>query len=410
MNFIPRVERSGPTPNESRISEQESQWLEQAQSGDTHALMQLWTKYERKLLIAINEVIKNREQAEDILQDVFIKVFRKIDSFNGESGFYSWAHSIAFHTALDKKRRVAEHRTVYYEAFQDGNSVERAENPESILATNDILDTHNPEALLLEKEAQQAEAAQVDQLTVAVAQLSPTLRETFELYHQKRTYKQIADEQKISMGTVMSRIYEAKRQLKRLLPNAELDEDLTLTDETLALLWEEHQADLYSKIVNVVKNEEIAQDILQDLFIKLSSQKDTINQERSFYAWAAKAANQTATAYRRNKTIRDQRLFIDDLSSTGHEMMTNILVDTATPENLWMRNEAEISLESTLTAIPEAIAALPTEYRFIVESFYNENKTITEISQLTGLTETNVKTRLFRAREKLRKYLEEKNT
>ena len=92
--------------------EEELQLITRARAGDTGAFSQLISRYEGKIFRLAMNITQNREDAEDVLQEAFIKAYQHLDQFQGNSRFYTWAVRIAVNQALMKLRKRRSDRTV----------------------------------------------------------------------------------------------------------------------------------------------------------------------------------------------------------------------------------------------------------------------------------------------------------
>lgn len=96
--------------------------IRKAQAGDSHAFSELVKRYEQTIYGFSFKVCRNKEKAEETLQDTFINVYRKLDQFNGESKFSTWLYSIVTNNCLMKRRkRKIDEDMVYLDAPPMGN-------------------------------------------------------------------------------------------------------------------------------------------------------------------------------------------------------------------------------------------------------------------------------------------------
>nr|WP_246034092.1 sigma-70 family RNA polymerase sigma factor [Thalassotalea mangrovi] len=86
-------------------SKQEQEWIELAQNGDRQAFQQLYQLHIGRVYALCVRMIADREQAEDVAQEVFVQVWLKLDKFRGDSKFSTWLHSVATNTALSHLRK-----------------------------------------------------------------------------------------------------------------------------------------------------------------------------------------------------------------------------------------------------------------------------------------------------------------
>src|SRR3989337_3286692 len=130
--------------------EVDQQLVERVQRGDKHAFDLLVSKYQRKLGRLISRFVRDPAEAEDVTQDAFIKAYRALPSFRGESAFYTWLYRIGINTAknylVTQGRRAptsTEADAEEAETFDDGEYLRDINTPESILAPKQIARTLN---------------------------------------------------------------------------------------------------------------------------------------------------------------------------------------------------------------------------------------------------------------------------
>lgn len=128
---------------EPAVRDSDEQLVARVQKGDKRSFDLLVLKYQHKVLALVRRYVKDHAEAEDVAQESFVKAYRAIGSFRGDSAFYTWLYRIAVNTAknaLDaRKRRPASDvdiDEVEDYAFSDPLRVE--ENPENLLATQDV--------------------------------------------------------------------------------------------------------------------------------------------------------------------------------------------------------------------------------------------------------------------------------
>jgi len=196
-----------PQQSERAMSEREVDQIlvERAQGGDQYAFDQLVSKYQRKLGRLLARFIRDPVEVEDVSQEAFIKAYRALPAFRGESAFYTWLYRIGINTA--KNYLMAQGRRA---PTSTGHDAEEAEGFEDASLLRDI---NTPESLLLSKQIGQtvnaAMEALPDELRSAI-----TLREIEGL-----SYEEIADAMDCPIGTVRSRIFRAREAVaSRLRP------------------------------------------------------------------------------------------------------------------------------------------------------------------------------------------------
>ncbi|MFN0037984.1 MAG: RNA polymerase sigma factor RpoE [Burkholderiales bacterium] len=181
--------------------------VERAQRGEKQAFELLVAKYQRKLGRLLSRFIRDPAEVEDVAQEAFIKAYRALPSFRGDSAFYTWLYRIGINTAknyLVAMGRRAPTTTIAdneeAENFDDGGQLRELNTPEAELMTKQIAATVN-----------QAMDALPEELRTAI-----TLREI-----EGMSYEDIASVMDCPIGTVRSRIFRAREtiaaQLRPLL-------------------------------------------------------------------------------------------------------------------------------------------------------------------------------------------------
>jgi RNA polymerase sigma-70 factor, ECF subfamily len=182
--------------------------VERAKRGEVAAFEMLVVKYQRRIERLIGRMVRDVDLVQDIAQESFIRAYRALPQFRGDSAFYTWLYRIAVNTAkkalVDKKRDplVLESSLV---STDDGEEPSRAEN--------ELSDGETPEAVLASKEI----AATVN---AAIDALSEDLRQAIVLREiEGLSYEEIADVMNCPIGTVRSRIFRAREAIAtRLRP------------------------------------------------------------------------------------------------------------------------------------------------------------------------------------------------
>jgi RNA polymerase sigma-70 factor (ECF subfamily) len=185
--------------------EVDQQLVERAQHGDKHAFELLVSKYQRKLARLLSRFIRDSTEVEDVTQEAFIKAYRALPSFRGDSAFYTWLYRIGINTAKNylvamgrRAPTTTEIDSEEAEGFEDGDQLRDLNTPENELATRQIAETVN-----------QTLAELPDELRTAI-----TLREIEGL-----SYEDIANIMSCPIGTVRSRIFRAREAIAaRLRP------------------------------------------------------------------------------------------------------------------------------------------------------------------------------------------------
>lgn len=176
--------------------------VQRVQQGDRRAFDQLVQRYQHKVLKLVMRYVRNHAEAEDVAQEAFLKAYRAIQSFRGDSAFYTWIYRIAINTAKNALV-AAKRRPVDYDLdLQDAEHVERSGR---------LRDDATPESLLLTDEIR----ATVDS---AIAALPEDLRRAVILReYDGLSYEEIAEVMGCPVGTVRSRIFRAREAIDRQL-------------------------------------------------------------------------------------------------------------------------------------------------------------------------------------------------
>jgi RNA polymerase sigma-70 factor (ECF subfamily) len=179
--------------------EVDQQLVERAQRGDKHAFELLVTKYQRKLGRLLSRMVRDPAEVEDVTQEAFIKAYRALPAFRGDSAFYTWLYRIAINTA--KNYLVAMGRRAPTTTEFDHEDAENFEEAEA------LRDSSTPEGEMHGKQiaatVNRAMEALPDDLRTAI-----TLREIEGL-----SYEEIANLMNCPIGTVRSRIFRAREAI-----------------------------------------------------------------------------------------------------------------------------------------------------------------------------------------------------
>ncbi len=178
--------------------------VERVQGGDKGAFDMLVLKYQHKLIKLISRYIRDQSEVMDVAQESFLKAYRALPNFRGDSAFYTWLYRIAINTA--KNYLVAQSRRP---PDDDVDSMEA----EQYEGESDLKETATPERLLLRDEIERTVVEAIEQLPEDL-RTAITLRELEGL-----SYEEIAVAMDCPIGTVRSRIFRAREAInKRLEP------------------------------------------------------------------------------------------------------------------------------------------------------------------------------------------------
>ncbi|MCB1955914.1 MAG: RNA polymerase sigma factor RpoE [Rhodocyclaceae bacterium] len=186
--------------------------VERVQRGDKQAFGLLVSKYQRKLMRLLSRLIRDAGEVEDVAQETFIKAYRALPSFRGDSAFYTWLYRIGINTA--KNYLVSQGRRAPTSTGFDSEEAESFEEGEQ------LRDINTPERMLLSKQigetVESAMQALPEELRTAIV-----LRELEGL-----SYEEIAGIMDCPIGTVRSRIFRAREAIAdRLKPMLDTSPD-----------------------------------------------------------------------------------------------------------------------------------------------------------------------------------------
>lgn len=182
--------------------------VERVRLGDARAFEMLVVKYQRRIERLIGRMVRDVDLVQDIAQETFIRAYRALPQFRGESAFYTWLYRIAVNTA---KKALVELRRDPLVSENALASVDEAD--ETSRVENELSDGETPEAVLASREIAAAVNAAIDALSEDLRQ-AITLREIEGL-----SYEEIAEVMNCPIGTVRSRIFRAREAIAaRLRP------------------------------------------------------------------------------------------------------------------------------------------------------------------------------------------------
>jgi len=179
------------------------QLVERAQHGDKQAFGLLVEKYQRKLARLLSRFIRDPAEVEDVTQEAFIKAYRALPAFRGDSAFYTWLYRIGINTAknylMALGRRAptsTEVEAEEAEGFEEGEQLRDINTPESVLLSNEIAETVNK----------------------TIEQLPEELRKAIQMREiEGMSYEDIAEAMNCPIGTVRSRIFRAREAIAEQL-------------------------------------------------------------------------------------------------------------------------------------------------------------------------------------------------
>ena len=169
--------------------------VQKCQAGETSAFQELVSRYHQKVYMVILGLLRHREDALEVAQETFFRAYRKINSFQGGSSFYTWIYRIAVNISIDAQRR------------QKRNPLDFRESMDGVLdAQNEV--ARDPFADMHDRELR-------ENLVKAINDLTPEHKAVIVLRTiEGLSYKDISEILGCSEGTVMSRLHYARKKLK----------------------------------------------------------------------------------------------------------------------------------------------------------------------------------------------------
>jgi len=188
-----------PTAHEDEREAEIGSLVESAQTGDKGSLDALLVALRPRAIAAAMRILKNADDAEDAVQDAFVKIWKSFAGFEGRSSFSTWAHRIVMNASLDLLRRGgARHET---------HAAARAEERDETATEIEVTSDRTPESDVAEHELQLL-------VRSAIARLPLLHRQAVELRElEDYSYQEMADLIQCPIGTVMSRLHHARHRL-----------------------------------------------------------------------------------------------------------------------------------------------------------------------------------------------------
>jgi RNA polymerase sigma-70 factor (ECF subfamily) len=179
------------------VNPEETEVISRCQRGDQEALKEIFDRYHKKVYRIAYGVVRQREEALDIVQEVFIKLFRSIKNFKGRSHFYTYLYRMVMNTAIDHARKTGKQ---FISSLDEEGSFEPSDKVE-----------RGPERILLQKELEERVKLAMDKLP-AEQKAALIFRDVEGL-----SYQEMAEAMGCSIGTVMSRLHYGRKRMQELL-------------------------------------------------------------------------------------------------------------------------------------------------------------------------------------------------
>jgi RNA polymerase sigma-70 factor (ECF subfamily) len=179
--------------------------ISRCQKGDQDALKEIFDQYHQKVYRVAYGVVREREEALDIVQEVFIKLYRSIRNFKGKSKFYTYLYRMAMNTAIDHSRKMKKSPFLSLDEMEGFQPTEREEK--------------DPDHTFLRKELKERIKGALEKLPIDQKK-ALIFREVEGL-----SYQEMAESMDCSVGTVMSRLHYARKRIRELLGSDEDEEE-----------------------------------------------------------------------------------------------------------------------------------------------------------------------------------------
>ncbi|MFW8565711.1 RNA polymerase sigma factor RpoE [Orrella sp. 11846] len=181
----------------------DAELVARVQNGDKKAFDLLILKYQRKILRLLSRMMRDQNEIEDVMQETFIKAYRAIPQFRGDSAFYTWLYRIAINTARNWMTAQTRRPSV--------PNLSQSDSDETFDEIENLTDSNTPESILAGQEV----AACVNE---AIEQLPEELRTAIVLREiEGLSYEEIAQTMDCPIGTVRSRIFRAREAIAQKL-------------------------------------------------------------------------------------------------------------------------------------------------------------------------------------------------
>jgi RNA polymerase sigma-70 factor, ECF subfamily len=190
--------------SQSPAQDDELQLVARCQAGDRDAFNELVTRYRSRAFAMIYNMVRNEQDAWDLAQDGFLKAWKSIGRFRGQSSFFTWLYRILMNVTIDwtRKKHIGSGTE-----FDDAHGLRDIEPGATTAPRSELA----PAARLSDKEIR-------ERIDAAITRLTPEHRQVIVLREiEGFDYQEIADAVGCSLGTVMSRLFYARKKLQSML-------------------------------------------------------------------------------------------------------------------------------------------------------------------------------------------------
>ncbi len=188
--------------NASESSLEDDRFVTSALSGDESAYRKLVNKYEKPLYFHIRKMIKEKELVEDLVQEVFMKAFHNLATYNNEYAFSTWLYRIATNHTIDYLRKKKLQTLSINEPYQSKDGEMELQLPDNSFATD---------SPMIKKERRKF-------VTEAIQNLPEQYRQVIEMRHmEEKSYQEIAEILELPLGTIKAHIFRAREMLYKAM-------------------------------------------------------------------------------------------------------------------------------------------------------------------------------------------------
>lgn len=197
--------------------ENDTHLVERLCSGDINAFQEIVERYKKKIYYIAYDIVGDHHEAEDVSQEVFLKMYRALDRFRKDAKMSSWLYQIAVNSAIDSIRKKKTRRRINVEDIEQVGHRERS------------LESENPEA---NPERRAVSSLMQRHIELALHKVTPQERAVFVMRHYNEfKIREIADVLAVSSGTVKSLLFRALKKLRKELSSSQGKHRLEANDE-----------------------------------------------------------------------------------------------------------------------------------------------------------------------------------
>lgn len=198
-------------PDAEITPEAERELVRRAQQGNEEAFGQLMRNHYEPVFRLVNGMLRDEHSARDVCQEIWLTIWKNLGSFRGDAKFSTWVHPIATRRSIDHLRSRKRWFNRFIPFLSDAGGGEGDEDGNRVVAAPDAVESTNPR-----QEIEQREKS--DRFERAIASLPPKHRSVLALREiQGLSYDEIATQLGLARGTVMSRLFHARRLLVQKL-------------------------------------------------------------------------------------------------------------------------------------------------------------------------------------------------